>query len=243
MRPKMAMWSDYWSPTQKRWRSPYRRRTRSSVGVKILLAAVVCVAAVVGISGIYPHIIDSEWVESAGTHAKRSSVAEAPTRRTGLVTAIPLSPRGMSATTGEAAAVAPRAAPPAAPPAPAAVTPRAAPVAAPPAPAATEPPNPRSAIAVLEASPDAAALPPADSPDDQVKADPPAAAAPLTTPTVRPAHRYVQKATVVKKRVARTERRRGSSDTYAQYYGGGWGGGWGGSRGGGWPGLGSPFHF
>src|SRR5580704_80283 len=71
MRPKIAMWSDYRSPTKKHWKSPYRRNTRSSMGLKILLAAVVLVAGVIGISGIYPQIIDSEWVRNAGTHAKR----------------------------------------------------------------------------------------------------------------------------------------------------------------------------
>ena len=56
MRPKIAMWSDYGSSRHKHWRSPSRRSTRSSIGPRILVAAVVVVAGVVGISGIYPQI-------------------------------------------------------------------------------------------------------------------------------------------------------------------------------------------
>jgi hypothetical protein len=62
MRPKIFMWSDYGAPTQKHWRSPSRRSTRSSIGPKILV-----VAGAIGISGIYPQIIDAVWVQSAGT--------------------------------------------------------------------------------------------------------------------------------------------------------------------------------
>ena len=58
MRPKIAVWTDYRSPTPKRWKSPYRRSTRPSIGLKVLLAAVVLVAGVVGISGIYPQVIE-----------------------------------------------------------------------------------------------------------------------------------------------------------------------------------------
>jgi hypothetical protein len=219
MRPKIAMWSDYRSPTKKHWKSPYRRNTRSSIGLKILLAAVVLVAGVIGISGIYPQIIDSEWVRNAGTHAKRPALAEATTRRgSGPVTAIPLSPRGAATTTGDGAASAPRAAPP--------------------GPATVEPSKaPSSIAAAVDVSPSEIAPPPADVPDAQVVADPPVQPAVAANPVVRPAPRYVARAPVVKKRVARTEHRRNNSSAYAQY-GGGWGGGWGG-----WSGLGSPYHF
>jgi hypothetical protein len=70
MRPKIAMWSDYGSPTQKRWRSRYRRTTRSSTGLRILLVAVACVAGVIGISGVYPQIIDSEWARGMSAHSQ-----------------------------------------------------------------------------------------------------------------------------------------------------------------------------
>jgi hypothetical protein len=222
MRPKIAVWSDYGSPGRKRWRSPRRRNTRSAIGLKILLVAVVSVAGVVGISGIYPQIIDSEWVQKARTHAKKTAVAEATTtRRSGLVTAIPLSPRYAATTTGEAEASVPRAMPP--------------------APAVAEPPKVRSAVAAVELPPNETAPPVADMPDAPAVAAPSAEPAPAATAAVRPAQRYVARAPVVKKRVARTEHRRSHSEAYAQY-GGGWGGGWGGYRGG-WPGLGSPYHF
>jgi hypothetical protein len=77
MRPKIAMWSDYGSPTQKRWRSRYRRGTRSSTGLKILLVAAACVVGVICLSGIYPQIIDSEWAR--GMHARSQVAAYAET--------------------------------------------------------------------------------------------------------------------------------------------------------------------
>ena len=59
-----------------------RRSTRSSIGPKILVAAVVVVAGVIGISGIYPQIIDSEWVQGPSTHSQRVAHSEpAPTTR------------------------------------------------------------------------------------------------------------------------------------------------------------------
>jgi hypothetical protein len=226
MRPKIAVWSDYRSPTQKRWKSPYRRSTRPSIGLKILFAAVVLVAGVIGISGIYPQIIDSEWVRSAGTHPKRPAVAEATTKRVpGPVAAIPLSPRREATTTGDAVASAPRAAPPAL------AAPAAAAVAAPPKGPSSGP----SAVAAVDVSPSETAPPPADDPAAPVVTDPPKPAV-AASPAVRPAQRYVARAPVVKKHVARAEHRRSNSNAYAQY--GGWGGGWGG-----WPGLGSPYHF
>jgi hypothetical protein len=70
MRPKIAMWSDYRSPTPRRWRSRYRRSTRSSTSLKILLFAGACVASVIGISGIYPQIIDSEWARGMSASSR-----------------------------------------------------------------------------------------------------------------------------------------------------------------------------
>jgi hypothetical protein len=213
LRPKIAMWSDYRSPTLTRWKSPYRRNARPSTGPKILFAAVVLVAGVIGVSGIYPYIIDAEWVRNAGPHAKRPAVAEATTRRgSGSITAIPLSPRG-TATTGDAAASVPR------------------------APAVLEPPKGSGSVAAAAVSPGETAMVPADLPDAQAVADPPVQPAMAAPPAVRPAQRYVARAPVVKKRVARTEHRRSYSSAYAQY-GGGWGGG-----GWGWSGAGSPYHF
>jgi hypothetical protein len=82
------------------------------------------------------------------------------------------------------------------------------------------------------ADPDAA-LAIADVSEAQAIADRPAKPTPAAAAVVRPAQRYVAKAPVVKRRVARTEHHHGYSGAYAQY-GGGWGG---------WPGLGSPYHF
>jgi hypothetical protein len=76
MRPKIAMWSDYGSPTQKRWRSRYRRSTRSSTGLRILLVAVACVGGVIGISGVYPQIIDSEWARGMSAHSQGIAPSE-----------------------------------------------------------------------------------------------------------------------------------------------------------------------
>jgi hypothetical protein len=216
MRPKIAMWSDYRSPPQRRWRSRYRRGTRSSVALKVLLVAFTAVIAVVGISGIYQQIIDSEWVQNAVTRAKRTAVAEVATRRgSGLVTTVPLSPRGAATTTGEAVVSPLRAEPP--------------------PPAAAGPLGKPSSVAALESPPDETAL--AVIPDAQAVADspvnPPAQA---VIPVYKPPQRYVSRAPVVKKHVARTEHHRSRSGAYAQN-GGGWGGGWG------WPGLGSPYHF
>ena len=218
MRPKIAMWSDYGSSSHKHWKSPSRRNTRSSIGPRILVAAVVVVAGVIGISGIYPQIIDSEWVQNAGPHANRAAVAEArPTRGSGIVTAIPLSPRRAATTTGEAATSVPRVVPP--------------------APATAEPAKVRSSVVgLVELSPNETAPPPADIPDAQTMSDPTTEPAPTTTPVVKPAERYVARAPVVKKRVVRTEHHRGYSGAYAQYGGGR--GGWSG-----WPGMGSPYHF
>jgi hypothetical protein len=91
MRPKMAMWSDYGSPTQKRWRSRYRRSTRSSTGLKILLVAVACVAGVIGISGVYPQIIDSEWARGMSAHSQGIAHSETAPVSVGL-TQVPQPP-------------------------------------------------------------------------------------------------------------------------------------------------------
>ena len=66
MRPKIAMWSDYGAPRRKHWRARSRRSSRSSIGPIILAAAVVVVA---GVIGLYPQIIDSEWVQGMSTRS------------------------------------------------------------------------------------------------------------------------------------------------------------------------------
>ena len=91
MRPKFSMWSDYGAPAQRQWMSASRRGNGSSVGPKILLAAVVVVAGVIGISGIYPQVIDAEWVQDAGTHLPIMSLSTAATKRVpGTAAAVPV---------------------------------------------------------------------------------------------------------------------------------------------------------
>jgi hypothetical protein len=101
MRPKFSVWSDYGAPAQKGWMSASKRGTRTSIGPMILLAAVVVVAGVIGISGIYPQIIDAEWVEGTSTHLPKISLSNprATRKRSVIVAAIPLG----AVTTGEAA--------------------------------------------------------------------------------------------------------------------------------------------
>jgi hypothetical protein len=67
----------------------------------ILLAAVMVVAGVIGISGIYPQIIDAEWVQDTSKHSPKMSRSSPPAtrKRSGIVAAIPLG----AVTTGEAA--------------------------------------------------------------------------------------------------------------------------------------------
>jgi hypothetical protein len=88
VRPKIAMWSDYGSPTKKRWRSRYRRGTRSWTGLKILLVAAASVAGVITISGIYPQIIDPQWAR--GTSARPQGVtSETAPETVGMMSAPP----------------------------------------------------------------------------------------------------------------------------------------------------------
>jgi hypothetical protein len=225
MRPKIAMWSDYGAPRHKHWRSPSRQGSRSSIGPKILFAAAVVVACVMGISGIYPQIIDSEWVQETSPHSQRVAHSETtPTpRRSGIVAEIPLPPRRAAVTTGEAVAAEP-----------AATLPTATPLAGP---ALASPPalsEMRPSVAAAEqpqaADPDAA-LAIADVPKADGIADPPAKPA-----LVRPPQRYVARAPVLKRRVVQIEHHRGYSAVFAQYGGGL--GGWSG-----WSSLSSPYHF
>jgi hypothetical protein len=101
MRPRFSVWSDYGAPAQKHWMSASKRGTRTSIGPMILLAAVVVVAGVIGISGIYPQIIDAEWVQETSTRLPKMSLSSfhATRKPPGIVAAIPLG----AVTTGESA--------------------------------------------------------------------------------------------------------------------------------------------
>jgi hypothetical protein len=100
MRPKFSVWSDYGAPAQMHWMSP-KRGTGSSSGPRMLLAAAVVVAGVIGISGIYPQVIDAGWVQDSPTHLPKMSLSDPTIRRSGIAAAIPL-PLRRAVTTGEA---------------------------------------------------------------------------------------------------------------------------------------------
>jgi hypothetical protein len=199
MRPKLSMWSDYGTPTQKHWMSSSSKRgARTSVGPKILLAAVFVVAGVIGISGIYPQVIDAEWVQDAtGTHLPKvsRSTPDVTTKRSGIVAAIPLPPRRVL-TTGQAAVSSPGLAP---------------------APELSQLRNSADALAP-QAEP-ATPLAIAAIPDAEAKVDGPPDAAPAPA---KPADK--PKVAVVKRKVV--HRQRSYDGAYAQSGGwGGWGGG------------------
>ncbi len=209
MRPKFSMWSDYGAPAQRQWMSASKRGTGASIGPKILLVAVVFVAGVIGISGIYPQVIDAEWVpDTTGT---RLPVVSAPNpiarTRLGTAAAIPLPPTRV-ATTGQGTVSSPRPAP----------NPDLSPL--------------RAAIAAVETPPETASpravgeIPDAEAKADALPSDPAAAAAKTAEkPKV-----------VVKKKVVVHRQQRNFGGAYAQYNGwGGWpGGGWGGFGGSGY---------
>jgi hypothetical protein len=107
MRPKFSVWSDYLGPARKHWMLGSKRGTRSSIGPKISLAAVVVVAGVIGISGIDPQVIDAGWVQDSPTHLPKMSLSTPTTKRSGIVAVIPLPPR-RALTAGEATVLSPR---------------------------------------------------------------------------------------------------------------------------------------
>jgi hypothetical protein len=110
------MWSDQGARVQGRWwKSRSRRSTRSSTGLKILLAAGVVVAGVIGVSGVYPRVIDAEWVQGAGTYASRVPAPDAKattpdarmTRRADIPASIQAPPRSTAPATSVAAVATP----------------------------------------------------------------------------------------------------------------------------------------
>ncbi len=192
------MWSDHGAPARGRWwKTRSRRRTRSSTGLKILFAAGVLVAGVIGISGVYPKVIDPQWVQGAGTYASRVSAPDAKattpdakiTRRSDNPASIQAPSRSIALTTSEA---------PVATPQPTAVV-----------------PTPRAAAAVSKPLPQTAPpLAVAETPDAAANADAPATPAP--TVAAKPA------APVVKRRVvSRVERPRRGTFTFGPFAFGG----------------------
>src|SRR5271170_2139886 len=105
MRQKFEMWADCAAPTRKHRMCASKRHTpRRSIGPKVLLAATLVVAAAIGVSGIDPQVIDTEWDEDASTQPSQMTLPtrNATTRRSGIVAAIPLPPPRVAITTGEA---------------------------------------------------------------------------------------------------------------------------------------------
>jgi hypothetical protein len=113
MRPKFSIWSDYGASTRKHRMSAAIRGAPASIGPKIFLAAVVVVAAVIGISGLYPKVIDEAWVQNAaGTDPPKMSLvsADATPKVPGVVATIPVPPH-RTVTAGRATVSPPGAAP------------------------------------------------------------------------------------------------------------------------------------
>ena len=215
MRPRFSLWSDYGAPAHRQWKSPSKRG--ASIGPKILLAAVVVVAGFVGISGIFPQVIDARWTPDAVTRLPVMSLStpDARTKAVGAV-ATTASPSRRVITTGQGTALPPRPAP----------TP------------ATAPPERAKAEAVAPAPQVAAPLAAAEVPEAQTKAD-----ALTTEPAPAPAARAAERAKstkmaerakpVMKKKVVRFAHRRSFHGDYAQYDAWGWpASGWGGWGGG-----------
>ncbi len=208
MRPQFSMWSDYGAPAQRQWTASSRRgigsSAGSSIGPKILLLAGVVVAGVIGISGIYPQVIDAGWVSDSSAPLPKMSLSTPTTKRSGIVAAIPLPPR-RAVTTGEARVLSARPAP--------------------------ELSDLRTKVATAEL-PAETAIPSGAAENEQAKADalPPQ---PVPTVASKPVEKSrsaaaVKKAVVVQKKVVQVKRHQPSySGAYAQNGGSGWpGGGW-----------------
>jgi len=212
MRPRISLWSDNGTPVQRQWKSSSKRGV--SIGPKILLAAAVIVAGFIGISGIFPEVIDARWTPDAVARLPVMSLS-APDARTKA------SPPRRVTTTGQGT-VLPRPAP----------TPD------------TAPPERAKAEAVAAAPQAATPLGAAEVPESQTQADAlpaeaapaPAARAAEQTKSTRMAQRAKP---VVKKKVVHFAQRRSSHRDYAQYNAWGWpSSGWGS-----WGGWGGGYRF
>jgi hypothetical protein len=95
---------------QRIWVSTSKRGAGSSIGPRILLAAVVVVAGVIGISGIYPQVIDAEWAQDSGTHLPimPSLATSATTKPSATAMALPLRIHQVGTTGQATAAIPPR---------------------------------------------------------------------------------------------------------------------------------------
>jgi hypothetical protein len=199
MRPKCSIWSDYGASTRKHRMWAANRAAPTSIGPKIFLAAVVVVAAVIGVSGLCPKVIDQTWVQNAvGTDPPKMSLAsaDATPKVPNIVATIPVPPH-RTVTAGRATV-----SPPGAAPAPELSRLRiSVPTIEPPA---VEPPADAAMPLALAAIPDAEAKANALPPDRAV--------AHAAEPTDKP------RGTVAKKNVVRVERHQhGVAGPFAEY--------------------------
>jgi hypothetical protein len=98
---------------QRIWVSTSKRGAGSSIGSTVLLAAVVVVAGVIGISGIYPQVIDADWTQDSGTHLPNISLLTTRTSIKASAAATAMSFRGRRVvTTGSPPRPAPEVSPP-----------------------------------------------------------------------------------------------------------------------------------
>jgi hypothetical protein len=191
MRPN-SIRSEYEARAQRQRMSTFKRGAGGSIGPKILLAAVVVVAGVIGISGIYPQAIDAEWTQDSGTHLPKIPLLTTSTTIKASATATALSSPHV-VTTGQTGGSPPR-----------------------PAPAPEVSPLGTSVAAVAPAPAPTAAAPLAlaEIPDAEAEAK-----APATQPS--PAKAIDKQTKVVKGKVAQ-HHQRSFSAAYAQYGGWGW---------------------
>jgi hypothetical protein len=106
MRPN-SIRSEYEARAQRQRMSTFKRDAGSTIGPKILLAAVVVVAGAIGISGIYPKAIDAEWTQDSGTHLPKIPLLTTSTTIKAYATATALSSPHV-VTTGQTAGSPPR---------------------------------------------------------------------------------------------------------------------------------------
>ena len=211
MRPRFSLWSDNGAPAHRQWRSSSKRG--ASIGPKILLAAVVIVAGFIGISGIFPQVMDARWTPDAVARLPVMSLStpDARTKAVGAV-ATTASPSRRVTTTGQGTVLPPRPA----------LTPD------------TAAPEQAKAEAVAPAPQVAAPRASAEVPEAQTTAD-----ALTTEAAPAPAARAAERAKStkmaertrpgMKKKVVHFAHRRSSHGDYAQYNAWGWpSGGWGG---------------
>jgi hypothetical protein len=112
MWPRFSLWSDYRAPARKYRMSSIAHGGRSSISRKIFLAAIIVVAAAIGIRELYGQAADTRVSDAPGPHSQTSSPpsVNATGRRFARAAAIPLSPQPVGGT-DQVAALSPSPAP------------------------------------------------------------------------------------------------------------------------------------